>query len=572
MRWSESFILTLRQEPKEAEAISHKLMLRSGIIRKLSSGIYIYPPLGFKVLKKVINIVREEMDRAGAQELLLPAIHPQQLWEETNRIDELGADIIKFQNRHGKEMVLAPTHEEVITWLIAREVKSYKQLPLILYQIQTKFRDEPRPRFGVIRTSEFIMKDAYSFDLDWQGLEKSYQKMLKAYCKILERCGLHYLLVEADPGVMGGDVSHEFMVPAASGEDKVVRCNSCEYLANYEIAARRMPPVSSHTDEKELELKEVPTPGKSSVDEIAELLNISAKRILKTILYNAEGNIIAVLVRGDHELSHAKLRRYLKTKDLKMASPEEIYHVTKAKVGFCGPVGLGNIRLIADYDVRGMHNFVTGANKDDYHLINVNLERDFHIDEYGDLRYVKEGDSCPRCGRRLKLETAIEIAHIFKLGTRYSEPLRAYFLDKDGKERPIIMGCYGIGINRIIAGYIEQHHDAKGIIWNESLSPFSAIIIATNMKNDRVKELAEHLYNVLKKKGIDVLFDNREISAGVKFNDADLTGIPKQIIVGEKSSSEGKVELRLRGERAAKLLSLEACVEQLSNAFINYSS
>jgi prolyl-tRNA synthetase len=562
MKWSKSFINTLRKSPKNAEAISHKFMLRAGMIKKLSSGVYIYPPIGFKILQKVISIVREEMNNAGAQELLLPAIHPLQLWEKTKRLKDLGDDIIKFKTRHEKLMVLGPTHEEVITWLVAGEVKSYKQLPLILYQIQTKFRDEPRPRFGVIRTSEFIMKDAYSFDKDWEGLEGNYQKMYSAYCKIFERCGLNYLIVEADPGIMGGNISHEFMIPADSGEDRVVKCSQCNYCANYDIAERKKVDLKE-SKENLLEIKEVFTPQKSTVKEISQLLKINPEKIVKTMIYKTDLGMVAVLVRGDHEISETKLRRYLKCKSIKMANPEEILKVTKAGVGFSGPVGLKGIKIIADYDIEEMKNFVTGANKDNYHLINVNLKRDFKIDEFADIRYVNRGDFCPKCGECLEIKTAIEVGHIFKLGTRYSEPLNANYLDVDGGEKPIIMGCYGIGINRIIASFIEQNHDEKGIIWNSALTPFKVIIIPTNIKNEEIKEKGEEVYQILKENKIDALYDDRDLSAGVKFNDAELLGVKYQIIIGEKVINTNKVEFRERGKQESKFIDLKTCLNIL---------
>jgi prolyl-tRNA synthetase len=552
MRYSSAFIPTLREEPKEAEAISHKLMLRSGMIRRLASGVYCYLPLGWRVLKKVIEIVREEMDAAGAQEVLLPAIHPVELWEKTGRIHDLGADMIKFKNRSGKMMALGPTHEEVITWLVAAEIRSYRQLPLILYQIQTKFRDEPRPRFGVIRTCEFIMKDAYSFHTDWDCLDIAYQKMYSAYSRIFERAGLDFLIVEADPGVMGGNVSHEFMALSEYGEDKVVVCKKCDYKTSLEIAERKPPEIEKKKEPLE-KVKEVHTPGISSVEEVSKFLNVSPHKLLKTIIYKAGDEFIAALVPGDKEINEIKLRRHLDVKELRMAEPDEIREITGGEVGFSGPVGL-KIRKIADYEVKGMQNLVTGANKTDYHLMNVNIGRDFEIDEFTDLRYVEEGDLCPRCGSELEIRNAIEIGHIFKLGTKYSQPLNAIFLDEEGKEHPIIMGCYGIGVNRIIASYIEQNYDPKGIIWNKELAPFEYIIIPVNMGEEKIREKAEQIYNFLVEKGIEVLYDDRDLRAGIKFNDADLIGIPNQIIIGDKYLKEGKIELKSRRTRESQFL------------------
>ncbi|HDL09857.1 MAG TPA: proline--tRNA ligase [Candidatus Omnitrophica bacterium] len=553
MRFSTAFIPTLRQKPKEAEAVSHKLMVRSGMVRRLTSGIYCYLPLGWKVLKKVIDIVREEMDKTGAQEVLLPAIHPIELWEKTGRVHDLGDDMIKFKNRSDRIMALGPTHEEVITWLVAGEVHSYKQLPVILYQIQTKFRDEPRPRFGVIRTCEFIMKDAYSFHTDWDSLDIAYNEMYSAYSRIFERCGLDFVIVEADPGVMGGDVSHEFMALSQYGEDKVVVCSKCDYRTSLEIAERK-PPEIEIREKTFKEIKEVHTPGISSVEDVSRFLNVSPQQLLKTIIYKAGDKFIAALVSGDKEINEVKLRRHLGVKELRMAEPDEIKNITGAEVGFSGPVGL-KVKKIADYDVEEMSNFVTGANKTDYHLKNVNIGRDFKIDEYADIRYVQQGDNCPKCGEKLEIKNAIEIGHIFKLGTKYSQPLNAIFLDEKGKEHPIIMGCYGIGINRIIASYIEQNYDDKGIIWNRELTPFQFVIIPINMSDERIKTKAEEIYQFLMEKGCEVLYDDRDLRAGIKFNDAELIGIPEQIIIGDKYLKEGKIELKSRRTRESRLLS-----------------
>lgn len=553
MRFSTAFIPTLRQEPKEAEAISHKLMLRSGMIRRLASGVYCYLPLGWKVLKKVIAIVREEMDRTGAQEVLLPAIHPIELWEKTGRVHDLGEDMIKFKNRSGRIMALGPTHEEVITWLVAAEVHSYKQLPVILYQIQTKFRDEPRPRFGVIRTCEFIMKDAYSFHTDWDSLDIAYSEMYSAYSRIFERCGLNFIIVEADPGVMGGDVSHEFMALSEYGEDKIVLCKECDYSTSLDIAERK--PVLKDYPQKPLgDLQEVHTPGIKSVEEVSRFLKVPCENLLKTIIYKAGDEFVACMVPGDKEINEIKLRRYLNVKSLRMAEPDEIRNITGAEVGFSGPVGL-KIKKIADYDVKGMSNFVTGANKTDYHLKNVNIGRDFEIDEFADIRYVQQGDICPKCGEKLEIKNAIEIGHIFKLGTKYSQPLNAVFLDEKGKEHPIIMGCYGIGVNRIIASYIEQNYDDKGIIWNRELAPFKFIIIPVNMGEERIRNKADQIYQFLNEKEFNVLYDDRDLRAGIKFNDADLIGIPYQIIIGDRFLKEGKIELKSRRTRKSIFIS-----------------
>ncbi|MDP8216465.1 MAG: proline--tRNA ligase [Candidatus Kaelpia imicola] len=546
MRFSEGFLPTIRELPKDAEAISHQLMLKSGMIRRLASGLYSYLPLGFKTLLKVITIVREEMNKAGAQELLLPAIHPEELWQKTGRLSTLGEDIIQFKNRAGKNMILGPTHEEIVTWLVSKEIESYRQLPLVLYQIQTKFRDEPRPRFGVIRTCEFIMKDAYSFNANWESLDDSYKKIHQAYCNIFESCGLNYLSVEADPGIMGGDISHEFMAPSEYGEDRVVLCSSCNYSASLDVARRKEEVVKGEESRGE-PVKEVYTPGVSSVADVSGVLGVSAEKLLKTIIYRSGNSFIAVVVRGESDVNEAKLRKKLKCSELRMATTSEIKSETGADAGFSGPLGL-KLRTIADFDVRGISGAVAGANRKDYHLVNLSEGRDFKLDEFCDIRNVKESDLCPECGKALKIQSAIEIGHIFKLGNRYSKPLEALFVDDKGNSSEIIMGCYGIGINRIAASFIEQNNDTKGIIWNSALAPYKVIIIATNIDDEEILRKSEEIYQFLEKSGLEVLFDDRPIRAGNKFNDADLIGIPYQIVVGSNYVKEGKFELRKRGQ------------------------
>jgi prolyl-tRNA synthetase len=562
MRFSESFIPTIREVPKDAEAISHQLMLKSGMIRRLASGLYSYLPLGFKTLLKVTAIVREEMNRAGAQELLLPAIHPKELWQKSGRLETLGEDMIQFKSRSGKEMILGPTHEEVITWLVAKEVESYKQLPLILYQIQTKFRDEPRPRFGVIRTCEFIMKDAYSFNSSWESLDKSYNNIHKAYCNIFERCGLDYLSVEADPGIMGGDISHEFMAPSKYGEDTVVTCSSCSYAASLDVARRRAKTRAKEAGSKK-PLTEVHTPGISSVEDISKALKVPFENILKTIIYKCDSEFIAVVVRGESDVNEAKLRKALKCSSLRMATASEIKNQTGADIGFSGPLNL-KLKIVADFDVKGISGAVLGANKKDFHLINASEERDFNIAEFFDIRDVKESDLCPECAKELKLNSAIEIGHIFKLGDRYSRPLEALFVDDQGKSSEIIMGCYGIGINRIAASFIEQNSDDKGIKWNTALAPYDLIIIATNTEDKDILKKSEELYKALQDAGAEVIFDDRPLRAGNKFNDADLIGIPYQLVVGSKYLKERKFELRKRVDGSSlELDSIESVLENL---------
>jgi len=550
MRWSEAFIPTLKEDPQDAEVISHKLMIRAGFIRKLMAGAYSYLPLGCKVLNKIEAIIREEMNLKGAQELLLPALHPPELWQKTGRCDLLGQVLIRFKDRHGRELVLGPTHEEIITDLVANNVRSYKNLPLILYQIQTKFRDEPRPRFGVMRTSEFIMKDAYSFDCDVEGMEKSYKKMYDAYFRIFERCSLPFLAVEADPGMMGGDISHEFMVPSNAGEDVIVVCSKCGYAASAQVAecktgvGCRVKGVG--VKREKLPIAEIATPGITTIEKVANLLKVEPAKLVKTLIYKADGKAVALLIRGDFEANEVKLKNYLKCERLELADEKTIKDVTGAPVGFSGPVGLKSVRIVADNSVKGLTNFVTGANKQDAHLINVNVERDFEVTEFADLRTITKDDRCPKCGREIEIKAAIEIGHTFKLGTKYSAALGAYFLDKDGKEQPSVMGCYGIGVNRIASSLIETSNDKDGIIWPVSIAPYEIILLALNVGDLKVKKLSEDIYKKLTSSGHDILYDDRDESAGVKFKDADLIGIPIKIIIGSKNAKNDNVELKMR--------------------------
>ncbi|MFA6141830.1 MAG: proline--tRNA ligase [Candidatus Omnitrophota bacterium] len=546
MRWTEALIPTLKEDPQDAEVISHKLMIRAGYIRKLMSGTYSYLPLGVRVLLKVEAIIREELNSEGAQEVLLPAIHPPEIWKKTGRYDVLGPVLIKFKDRHGKECVLGPTHEEIITDLVANNVRSYKDLPRILYQIQAKFRDEPRPRFGIMRTSEFIMKDAYSFDCDAEGLEKSYKKMYDAYCRIFERCGLPFIAVEADSGMMGGNMSHEFMVPSEAGEDRIVVCEKCKYAASTHVAKCQAPKTKA-LNEKKLPIAEVETPGITTIEKVAELLKAEPARLVKTLIYKADDKVVALLIRGDIDANEAKLANYLKCGHLELADAKTIENSTGAPVGFSGPVGLKNIRIVADYSIKDMVNFITGANKKDAHLINVNFDRDFETRQFGDFRVITKDDPCPACGKAaLEMKQAIEVGHTFKLGTKYSDILGAKFLDKDGKENVAIMGCYGIGVNRILASAIETSNDKDGIIWPASIAPYQIIILALNVENKKVKELADEAYKKLSKHGYDVLYDDRSESAGVKFKDADLIGIPIKVIIGEKNANKDIVEVKDR--------------------------
>jgi prolyl-tRNA synthetase len=570
MRWSLSYIPTLRETPTDAEIPSHRLMLRAGLIRKLSAGTYSYLPLGFRSLLKVIRIVREEMTHAGALEVLLPALQPAELWRRSGRLFQMGPEMIRFHDRHGKEMVLGPTHEEVITALVAGELRSYRDLPKTLYQIQSKFRDEPRPRFGVIRSCEFIMKDAYSFDRDETGMKVSYQRMYDAYLKIFERCGLPVAVVEADTGVMGGQESHEFMVAASNGEDRMVRCSACSYAASEDRAEVGPPVVHLRQTAQPLHpIQVVDTPGVSSVEKVSQLLRVDPTQLIKTLLYQYQTGVstpmqvVAVLVRGDHEVNEAKLRRLLNASLLQMADPATIQRVTKAPVGFTGPVGLEGVSIVADPWAMHVTNAVTGANRPDQHLIGVNPGRDFVPTTVSDVRYAVDGDPCPKCRQPLNILPAIEVGHIFQLGTKYSVALDATFLDEDGKQKPFVMGCYGIGITRLLAAVVETHSDEAGICWPWSLAPYAAVILPINSDNPALRQAAEALYQQMLASGIEVLLDDRLVSGGVKLKDADLVGFPARLLVSEKTLEKGSVELKLRTESKATLLSPTQAIARL---------
>jgi prolyl-tRNA synthetase len=566
MRWSHFFLPTLREDPKDAEAVSHKLMVRAGLIRRLGSGAYSYLPLGLRALHKASTIVREEMDRVGAQELLLPVMQPVELWKATGRYGLLGDVLIRFKDRTGKEVALGPTHEEVVTDLL-KEIRSHKQLPVTVYQIQTKFRDEPRPRGGVIRSKEFLMKDAYSFDATVEGLNRSYKAMEEAYQRIFSRCGVTVLACEADPGMMGGLASREFMAPSEHGEDRVVRCRSCGYAANLE-AAKCPPPTSGRQPaaEKPKSLEVVKTPGKHTVEEVSRFLNVEPGRLIKTLLYDVDPSPslgtpppggsrglrieqVAVLVRGDHEVNEAKLARAVGSPHLKLSSAQTIERVSGAPLGFTGPVKLDRVRLLADQAVMALVNAVTGANEADAHLVNVNPGRDFTPETVADLRVVTERDRCPQCGQALEFVQAIEVGHVFKLGTKYTEALGAVFQDAAGSAKPMIMGCYGIGINRILAAAIEQHHDAQGIVWPAALAPFQVVVTVLEAEKGEPLRLGEELQRALAGDGLEVLLDDREQSPGSKLKDADLVGIPVRVVVGKAWQAERRLEISLRSSQ-----------------------
>ncbi len=556
-RYSNLLIPTLREDPGEAETASHRLLLRAGMIRKVAAGIYNFLPLGLRVLKQVERIVRGEMNRTGAQEILMPFVQPAELWQETGRWSQYGKELARLKDRHDRDFCLGPTHEEVVTDLVRREVKSYRQLPITLYQIQSKFRDEIRPRFGLMRGREFMMKDAYSFDRDDEGSKKSYEAMYAAYSRIFDRCGLTFKAVEADAGLIGGNFSHEFMVLADTGEEGVASCDRCVYAANVERAEARAATEEGNAPASVPSAKEVSTPGKHTVADVAGFLGVPTDRLVKTMLYQAGDQIVAVLIRGDHEANEVKLKRHLKVDHVVLAADSAIARATGGPKGFSGPVGLGEVKIIADHAAAGVRDAVVGANKADAHFVHVEAFRDFQIDAIADLRNVGAGDPCPRCdGGRLSIVRGIEVGHVFRLGTKYADAMKATFLDQDGKERSINMGCYGIGVSRIVAAAVEQNHDAKGIIWPAPLSPFAAHLIPLSDK-PAVVEATARIESELAKAGVDVLIDDRQERPGVKFNDADLIGISLHVVLGDKSLAQGEVELKERRTGNVRKLALD---------------
>ena len=563
MRMSNMLIATLREVPAEAEIASHQLMLRAGLIRKMASGIYNHLPLGVKVLKKVEDIVREEMDNAGAQELLCSAIIPAELWQESGRWDAYGAEMFRVKDRNQRDFCLGPTHEEVFTNIVKNEIKSYKQLPLNLYQIQTKYRDETRPRFGVMRSREFIMKDAYSFDKDQAGLDIAFDKMHDAYVKIFNRCGLDAKCVEADSGAIGGSNSAEFMVKSEVGEDDVVFCTSCNYAANIEKAET----VAEVAEAEELvRMEKVETPNSRTIEEVSEFFNVSPKKTVKTLIYNVDGKLVGVLVRGDREVNEVKVANASNASgDIELASHEEVLKATNAETGFAGPVGLKVDLLLVDEEVSKMYNMIVGANETGYHLTGVNYGREFE-GVVGDFRNIEEGETCPKCGGKVTIARGTEVGHIFKLGTKYSEAMNAKFIDVDGKEKPFIMGCYGIGVTRTLASIIEQHHDDDGIIWPLSVAPYHVSVIAVNSKDEEQMRIATEIYNELNKMGVEALLDDRKERAGVKFKDSELMGIPMRITVGKKIG-DGEVEFKLRDGGENETIKIEDAKERVRAEF-----
>ena len=544
MRWSQTFIPTMKESPAEAEIISHKLLLRAGLVRKLTGGLYTFLPAGLRALKKVEQIVREEMDRAGALEVLMPALQPPDIWEKSGRLESAQDVLFHVKDRSKKNWVLGPTHEEVITTLVAGELSSYRQLPINFYQVQTKFRDEIRPRFGLMRAKEFIMKDAYSFDIEDESANASYKRMYDAYGRIFERCGLHAFPVQADTGVMGGAHSHEFMVPADTGENEVVYSDTGDYAANIEKATSQGPlkrtPNESHGAVEKFE-----TPNVKTIEELKTQFDISAENQIKTLVYIADGNFVLLLLRGDDQLEEAKLGSFLKSVSFRLATDSEVYEQLQSYPGSLGAVGVEDIRVIADNVLKGAAGMVTGANKDGFHLRNVDIERDILVNDWCDLRKVKAGELCLESGNPLKIRRAIEVGHVFKLGTKYSESLGATVLNENGKNASCIMGCYGIGVTRTLQAIIEQCFDENGINWPTSVAPYQICITALDVEPDsEVMKLASKIYDELKAKGVDVILDDRPARPGIKFKDSELIGFPLRIGIGERSLAKGNVELK----------------------------
>ncbi len=553
MRISKLFGKTLRDVPAEADTLSHQLLVRAGMVNQLAAGVYSYLPLSWRVLKKIENIIREEMDKAGGQELSLPVLQPLELWQLTGRDQAFGKGLFVVNDRRERQLALGPTHEEVITQLAGRNIQSYRDLPQLLYQIQTKFRDEPRPRGGLIRVREFIMKDLYSFDIDEAGLDESYQKMLQAYQNIYDHCGLPAIVVEADSGAIGGKDSHEFMVITESGEDEIIYCPACKYAANVEKAVSEK---GSLDNGEPLSLEEVATPGKATIEEVAGFLKVPTSHTLKVVFYMADGKMTFLAIRGDLEVNEIKLKNLLHATEIRMATEDEVI-AAGIVAGAASPVGMSGVRVVADDSVNSGTNFVAGGNKPDTHLRNVNYPRDFKSDVVADIAKARAGGKCSRCGGELASTHGIEVGHVFKLGTFLSEKLEASFIDKKGESHPIVMGCYGIGLGRLLAAAIEQNHDDKGIIWPLPIAPYQVYLCPLYRDGSRVAEIAEKLYEELEAEGLEVLFDDREESPGVKFNDADLLGIPLRVTVSPRTLDKDGVELKRRDEKESELVPIK---------------
>lgn len=563
MRQSEYFIPTLKEDVSDAVIPSHQLMLRAGLVRQVGAGIFSFLPLGYKVLKNIIEILRDEMDNIGGQEFLLPALNPIEIWEQTGRVEAMGDVLFHIKNRDG--LVLAPTHEEIITYHARQHVKSYRDLPQIWYQIQTKFRNEPRPKSGVLRGRQFIMKDAYSMDATWEGLDESYNKHYQAYHDIFDRCNLKYFVVGASSGAMGGRQSQEFMVESNAGEDVCALCDDCGYAANLEVASSNVKPVGRLDSIEEIEM--FPTPNAKTINDLIEQFGLAEERCAKSVVYMVNNEPILIFMRGNDELNESKLQAIVGTNNIRPAVSEELIKFTGADHGSIGPINLKTkIRIIADNLLKGANGLVSGANKDGFHYKNIDFERDCKIDEWYDLRTIQEGEQCPKCNGKIRVVKAIELGHIFKLGTKYSEALGATFLDSEGVEHPIIMGSYGIGVERILACYLEQNHDEKGIIWEYPISPFDVHLLGLNLHNsEELKKGCEEIYEDLLYAGFDVLFDDRDVSAGIKFNDADLIGLPLQIIVGKKNFDNGNVEIKNRRTGEREIVPIDGIEEYLLN-------
>ena len=563
MRMSKMFMPTLREVPADAEITSHQLMMRSGMIKKMSSGVYNQLPMGMRVFKKIENIIREELEQKGAQEILCSGLIPAELWKESGRWDVMGAEMMRLKDRNERDFCLGPTHEEVLTDIIRQEVTSYKQLPLNLYQIQVKYRDERRPRFGVMRTKTFTMKDAYSFDVDQEGLDKSYQDMFEAYTNIFARCELDNSPVQADTGAIGGSVSAEFMVKSEVGEDEIVFCSNCDYAANMEKAVAV---EAEACNDEMLALEELHTPNIKSIDELQEFTKLPVTQLAKTLVYVADGKTVVVILRGDRELNDVKVGNAVGgVVEFDMADAKVIESIFNAESGSLGPIGIKPDFLLVDQEVAVAKNIVIGANKNDYHILNANFGRDFD-GIVGDFKNVCESDKCTKCGSHFEIARGVEVGHIFKLGTKYSEAMGATFVDKDGKSKPIIMGCYGIGVERTAAAIIEQHHDENGIVWPLSVAPYQLVVVPVNIKKPEQMEAAEKIYNEFKAMGVEVLLDDRDERVGVKFKDNELIGIPMRITVG-KDITEGKVEFKLRKEAEKELVSVEDLKAKIEEEF-----
>lgn len=557
MKASKLLMPTLREAPAEAEISSHILMMRAALISKLAAGVYSYLPLGLKVLHNVQNIIREEMDRAGAQELLMSALLPAECYQKSGRWERFGDDMFRLKDRNDRDFCLGPTHEEIFTQTVIDSVHSYRDYPFTLYQMQTKYRDERRPRFGVMRTREFIMKDAYSFDTTKEGLDESYKAMYDAYRRIFDRLGLNYMIVDADTGAMGGSGSQEFMVISEVGEDTIAYCEDCRYSANIEKAVCVAPETSN---EEMKDMHKVKTPNARTIDEVAAFFGKDAKSFVKTMIYNCDGKLYAVLVRGDREINEVKLANITGAAEVALADAEDVVKITGAKVGFAGPVNL-SAPIIADNEVMAMRNFIVGANETDCHIENVNPGRDFTPEITADIRSIEEGDICPVCGKRIKTAQGIEVGHIFKLGTKYSDALGLTYRDETGEDKSVIMGCYGIGVNRCLAAVIEQNHDDNGIIWPVAVAPYKAVVVPVNVNDSVQANMAEEITKRLEDEGIEVIIDDRDERPGVKFKDWDLIGIPVRITVGKKAG-EGLVEYKLRNEAEFELLEKEEAIKK----------